>query len=100
MRSSILAVLSLTAAACASSPPPPAASASQDAPAAPVAPAALAAAKPAAAPQPAYDDPGELPELSVMSPLFGKESRPQFPRPTATDRECWQRVSVSGDAQK
>jgi hypothetical protein len=101
MRSSILAVLSLTAAACAAAPVPPAASASQDAPeAAPAANKAPAAPAKAAASEEAYSDPTELPELSVMSPLFGKDSRPSFPKATASDRECWQSVSVSGDAQK
>jgi hypothetical protein len=60
----------------------------------------VAAAKPAPAPEAAYEDPAELPEPAIMSPLFGKESRPSFPKATATDRECWQRVTVSGDAQK
>jgi hypothetical protein len=35
-----------------------------------------------------------------MTPLFGKDSRPSFPRATASDRDCWQTVRISGDAEK
>jgi hypothetical protein len=99
MRSSILALCALTA-ACASNPPPPAAVA-RDAPA-PSAPAVTPAAGQASVAQEitGYDDPGELRDPETMTPLFGKDSRPSFPKATASDRDCWQTVRISGDAQK
>lgn len=48
----------------------------------------------------AYDDPGELRDPETMTPLFDKHSRPPFPKATASDRDCWQTVRLSGDAQK
>jgi hypothetical protein len=97
MRSSIFAVCALTA-ACASTPPRPVALA-QDAPASPP-PAAKAPTPAEAAPaEAAYDDPGELRDPETMTPLFGKDSRPSFPKATASDRDCWQTVRISGDAK-
>jgi hypothetical protein len=93
MRSSIFVACAL-ASACAGSSPPPRAAA-QDVPA--PAPAAQAAAP--AAPE-AYDDPGELQDPATMIPLFGKNSRPSFPKATTSDRECWQAIRLSGEAKK
>jgi hypothetical protein len=103
MRSSILVACAL-ATACASRPSKPAAEA-QEAPAstpAPAAPPVAAAAKPApAAPvEEAYDDPGELHDPEIMTPLFGRDTRPTFPKATATDRDCWKTLSLSGQATK
>jgi hypothetical protein len=96
MRSSILAALAL-ATACASSPSRPAAIA-QEAPPPPPAVVAAPAGVPAA-PE-AYDDPGELQDPAVMTPLFGKNTRPSFPKATASDRDCWQAIQLSGEAKK
>src|SRR5215472_18880151 len=93
MRSSIFAACAL-ATACASSAPPP----RVVAPEAP--PAAAAAPPPTPANPEAYDDPGELQDPAVMTPLFGKNSRPSFPKATVSDRECWQAIRLSGDARK
>ncbi len=35
-----------------------------------------------------------------MTPLFTRSNRPSFPKATATDRECWQAIQLSGDAKK
>lgn len=35
-----------------------------------------------------------------MTPLFGKNSQPTFPKATVSDRECWQAIRLSGDAKK
>jgi hypothetical protein len=103
MRSSILVACAL-ATACASSPSKPAVEA-QEAPASaptPAAPPLAAAAKPApAAPvEEAYDDPGELHDPEIMTPLFGRDTRPTFPKATASDRDCWKTLSLSGQATK
>jgi hypothetical protein len=97
MRSSIVAAFALTA-ACAASPSPPA-TVAQDAPG-PAKPAPASVPTPAAPDVDAYVDPGELHDPATMTPLFGKESRPSFPKATASDRDCWQTVRISGDAQK
>src|SRR5277367_3211703 len=95
MRSSIFSACGLVT-ACASSPPLPAAVV-QERPA----PPAAAASLPAAPPTPeAYDDPGELQDPSVMTPLFGKSTRPAFPKATTSDRDCWQAIRLSGEAKK
>jgi hypothetical protein len=100
MRSSILALVASAAltAACASSPPPSAV-ATQDARPAPPQ-AVTPPAQAVVASEAAYDDPGELRDPETMTPLFGKDSRPLFPKATASDRDCWQTVRISGDAQK
>jgi hypothetical protein len=94
MRPLILAACAL-ATACASSPSHPAAIAQE-------APAAAAPAAPASPSRDtdAYDDPGELQDPSIMTPLFGKTTRPSFPKATASDRDCWQAVRLSGEARK
>jgi hypothetical protein len=97
MRSTILAAFAL-ATACASNPTRPAAIA-QEAPAPPPAVVAAPAGVPAPAPE-AYDDPGELQDPAVMTPLFGKNTRPSFPKATASDRDCWQTIQLSGEAKK
>jgi hypothetical protein len=79
------------ATACASSPAPTAVTVEK----APL-PAASAAPE---APE-AYDDPGELQDPAVMTPLFTRSNRPPFPRATTTDRECWKEVQLSGNAKK
>jgi hypothetical protein len=102
MRSSIVAACGLLVAACASSPAPPVAVA-HEAPMAVPGPspvAAPAASTTASAAEEAYDDPGELHDPEIMTPLFGKTTRPSFPKATATDRECWQALRLSGDAKK
>ncbi len=64
------------------------------------APAPMAAAAPAPAPaQEAYDNPGELHDPELLTPLFAKDARPAFPKATTSDRECWQTVGLSGDAK-
>ena len=100
MRSSILALVASAAltAACASSPPPSAV-ATQDARPAPPQ-AVTPPAQAVVASEAAYDDPGELRDPETMTPLFGKDSRPLFPKATASDRDYWQTVRISGDAQK
>ena len=95
MRPLILAACAL-AAACASSPSPPAAAVAQEGPAPATAPAIPAAPE---TPE-AYDDPGELHDPSVMAPLFAKDTRPSFPKATASDRDCWQAIRLSGEAKK
>ena len=102
MRSSILVACAL-ATACASSPSKPAveaqeAPASAPAPAAPV--AAVAKPAPAAPVEEAYDDPGELHDPEIMTPLFGRDTRPTFPKATASDRDCWKTLSLTGQATK
>jgi hypothetical protein len=92
MRSFIFAAFAL-ATACASSPTPPAATVEKEPP-----PPALTSAGPET-PE-AYDDPGELQDPSVMTPLFGKNNRPSFPRATTSDGDCWQQIRLSGSAKK
>lgn len=97
MRHSIFA-LSALATACASNPSHPAAVAS-DAPApAPARPVA-AVVTPAPVSEP-YDDPRELRDPEILVPLFAKDARPTFPKATTSDRECWQTLSLSGEAKK
>ena len=92
MRSFLFASCAL-ATACASSSPTHPVTAVEKGPApVPVAPAPVATE--------AYDDPGELQDPAVMTPLFGKNNRPSFPKATATDLECWQAIRLSGDAGK
>jgi hypothetical protein len=96
----LCAITTVLASACASSaPPPPAAALAQAPAAAPAAPPAAPPANPPAAVD-AYDDPGELNDPETMTPLFGKDSRPTFPKATTTERECWQTIQISGDAKK
>jgi hypothetical protein len=99
MRSSIVAACALLVTACASSPTQPAAVAREEPKAAP-SPAAAPASAAASPTEEAYDDPGELHDPEIMTPLFGKTTRPIFPKATATDRECWQAIRLSGDAKK
>jgi hypothetical protein len=95
MRPLILAACAF-ATACASSPSHPAAAVAQEGPAPATAPAAPAIV---ATPE-AYEDPGELHDPSVMAPLFAKDTRPSFPKATASDRDCWQAIRLSGEARK
>jgi hypothetical protein len=107
MRSSILVACAL-ATACAGSPSKPAVEvASEGAPegarierAPPPPPAASPAASAVAPVEEAYDDPGELHDPEIMTPLFGRDSRPVFPKATASDRDCWQSLRLSGQATK
>jgi hypothetical protein len=104
MRSSIFAVSTLVVAACASHPTQPALTGAAD-PAAPAAPpkaAAQAIGAPATPPEAAeaYDDPTELHDPEVMKPLFTRETRPKFPKATASDHDCWQTIQLQGDAKK
>jgi hypothetical protein len=55
---------------------------------------------PAAPVEEAYDDPGELHDPEIMTPLFGRDTRPTFPKATASDRDCWKTLSLSGQATK
>jgi hypothetical protein len=100
MRSSILAVSSLVLVACASNPSRPAEVAPDQASA--PSPAKLAVTAPASPPAAAeaYDDPGELSDPEIMTPLFTRETRPAFPKAVATDHDCWRQLSLSGDAKK
>jgi hypothetical protein len=93
MRPTILAACAL-ASACASNPSPPAAVA-QEAP-----PLAAAPTPAVATSSEVYDDPGELRDPSIMTPLFGKDARPSFPKATTSDRDCWQAIRLSGEAKK
>jgi hypothetical protein len=96
----------LTVAACGGAPPAPAESASAPAPAPAPAPASAPALALASAPAPApaepdtYEDLGEIHDPATLTPLFSKSTRPSFPKATANERECWQRVGVTGDAGK
>lgn len=92
MRSFIFAACAL-ATACGSGPTPTAVTAEN-------VPAPVAAVPAAPASAEAYDDPGELQDPAVMTPLFTKSNRPPFPKATATDRECWKEVQLSGNARK
>jgi hypothetical protein len=94
--------------ACGGGAPPPAATApapvASEAP--PRAPAAqpVASAAPAPPPPPpepdTYEDFGEAHDPATLTPLFSKTARPAFPKATMDERECWQRVGVTGDAGK
>jgi hypothetical protein len=95
MRSSIFAACAL-ATACASNAPLPVTVARE----APPSPFAAPPPAPAPASSEAYDDPGELQDPVVMTPLFGKNSRPSFPKATTSDRDCWQAIRLSGEAMK
>jgi hypothetical protein len=35
-----------------------------------------------------------------MKPLFDKNSKPSFPKPTASEATCWQGISLTGNAPK
>jgi hypothetical protein len=95
----LCALATVLASACASSPSsPPVAVAAETPAAAPVPPRPVAPTNPPAAVD-AYDDPGELHDPETMTPLFGKDSRPAFPKATAGDHECWQTIQLSGDAK-
>jgi hypothetical protein len=97
MRPFIVAACAL-ATACASSPSHPAAVA-QETPAPPPAATPAAPAGPSRDTE-AYDDPGELQDPAIMTPLFSKATRPSFPKATASDRDCWQAIRLSGEARK
>ncbi len=64
----------------------------------------MASAAPPPAPAPdreeQYEDLGEIHDPATLTPLFTKSTRPTFPKSTADERECWQRVGVTGDAGK
>lgn len=102
MRSSILAACALGALACASQTQRPAASAPPATTPASTLSVAVAAAAPATPPPAveAYDDPNELHDPEVMTPLFTKETRPAFPKATISEHDCWQTIHISGDAKK
>jgi hypothetical protein len=60
-------------------------------------------AAPAAGSSPAeeaYDDPAEIHDPATLAPLFEKGAPPSFPKGTTGERECWQTVSLTGDAKK
>jgi hypothetical protein len=97
MRHSIFALCAL-ATACASNPSHPAAVA-REVPA-PAPPRPVAAAVAPAPVSEAYDDPRELRDPETLVPLFAKDARPAFPKATTNDRECWQTLSLSGEAKK
>src|SRR5580704_7621231 len=102
MRTSIFGLCAL-ATACARNPSPPSVVAN-DAPVSAPAPAVSRPVAAVASPPPAaeapYDDPRELHDPEVLVPLFAKNSRPSFPKATTNDRECWQTLSLSGEAEK
>jgi hypothetical protein len=66
--------------------------------AASVAPSSASAAKTIAAAAP-YDDPEEK-DPATLIPLFDKKSKPAFPKGTANEKDCWQTLSVTGNARK
>jgi hypothetical protein len=84
--------------------PPPATGNAQAAPSSTPAPAGTAAAAPAAADSASsaeaaeYDDRGADP--TTLTPLFDKSSQPPFPKATVGEHDCWQTVSVTGNAKK
>ena len=43
-------------------------------------------------------DPDESSVAIRLTPLFTKQRPPKFPKPTVSDRECWQDMELSGDA--
>ncbi|HEX3596474.1 MAG TPA: hypothetical protein VHU80_15295 [Polyangiaceae bacterium] len=45
-------------------------------------------------------DPDESPVAIRLTPLFTKEKLPHFPKATVSDRDCWQDLELSGDANK
>jgi hypothetical protein len=54
----------------------------------------------AAAPDTPYDDPDEAHDPATLTPLFEKGAKLAFPKATASEKDCWQTVSISGDARK
>jgi hypothetical protein len=48
----------------------------------------------------AYDDPGEAHDPATLTPLFEKGAKPSFPKASANEHECWQRIALTGDARK
>jgi len=104
MRRSVLVPFALTA-ACGGAPSPPA-SARADARPSPPPPAGSAAVEsPVASPKDAkattdaYDDPGEH-DPATLTPVFDKAKPPAFPKPTIGERDCWQTIALTGEAQK
>jgi hypothetical protein len=104
--------------ACGGSTPPPVApdTAPKDStpsPSASASSAPAAASTPASTPSPApaspsasasaaatYDDPDEAKDPATLTPLFEKGAKPVFPKATASEKDCWQTVSLVGDARK
>jgi hypothetical protein len=84
--------------------PPPATGNAQAVPSSTPAAAGTAAAAPAApssassAEAAEYDDHGTDP--TTLTPLFDKSSQPAFPKATVGEHDCWQTVSVTGNAKK
>lgn len=90
--------------------PPPATASAAAAPAPAPAPqpspqaAPPAAAAPVAPPAPAatgselYDEPGADP--ATLTTLLGKGALPAFPKATIGEHDCWQTLTISGDARK
>jgi hypothetical protein len=115
--SQAVAVLPVVLVACGGSSTPPAnqpdstpksspAAAAASASASPVASSAPGTASPApsasaaAAADAPYDDPDEALDPITLTPLFEKGKNPPFPKGSVGERECWQTVSLVGDARK
>jgi len=83
--------------------PPPVANEAPPSPSPSAAPPPVASVAPAPplAPEPdTYEDLGEVHDPATLTPLFTKTTRPSFPKSTIDERECWQRIGVTGDAGK
>ena len=100
MRKPYVLLLGALTAACGSAPPPPPSVPAE----APAPTAAAVAAVPTAAPtpsaEPGYDDPEEASDPATLAPLFASNAKPAFPKASVGERECWQSVSLVGNARK
>jgi hypothetical protein len=101
---SAVAVLCCACGGAPAAPPTTAQAGSGPAPTAASAPAPTSSAAPVAAASSAaegtYDDPAEAQEPVTLVPLFAKAKKPQFPKATVGERECWETVALTGVAQK
>jgi hypothetical protein len=59
-----------------------------------------AAPKDASADDDKHEDPHESAEPIRMASLFGKGQKPKFPKASTGDRECWEKIELTGDHQK
>src|SRR5579859_203801 len=100
---SAVAVLCCACGGAPAAPPTTPQAGSAPAPAAASAPAPQSSPAPAAAASSGagdtYDDPLEGQEPVTLVPLFAKTHKPQFPKATLGERECWETVPITGVAQ-
>jgi hypothetical protein len=90
----------LLASACGGKPAPSTPSQDPSPATKPAASASASAASTAAPPGEPYDDPNESAQALTLEPLFKKGATPTFPKATVGDRECWEKINLTGDHQR